>query len=77
MKEQSAVRGNGGLVFHATGDQEYRCHPYALFLNTRGWDCWRVDRSHERCLGRELTISQAMKLAEQDAKNAQTIAPAR
>lgn len=56
------------LIFHATAPMEYRCHPYAIHWSIRGWELWNMSRSKRACLGRELTMSQAIKLAELDAK---------
>lgn len=54
------------MIFHATTQFEYRCHPYALFLNTRGWDCWVMSRHTSKCLGREMTLNEGIKACEDD-----------
>lgn len=54
------------MIFHATAPMEYRCHPYAIFWKTRGWDCWVMSRNRSKCLGREMTLSEGIKACEED-----------
>lgn len=54
------------MIFHAVGAMEYRCHPYAIHWTTRGYDAWNMSK-RKACLGRELTIAEAMDACEQDA----------
>jgi hypothetical protein len=36
-----------------------------------GWSVWNYDKA-KACLGRDMTVSEAMKLAENDAKASRT-----
>lgn len=54
------------MIFHATAPMEYRCHPYAIFWKTRGWEAWIMQKRRSACLGRELRIGEAMAACERD-----------
>lgn len=61
------------MQFHATSPMEFRCHPYAIHWTVKGWTVWNMSR-RKACLGRDLTMSEALAVAEKD-KNEQICSP--
>jgi hypothetical protein len=59
-------RLHGRMLWHADSPSIYRCGDYALHWTTMGWALWNYSR-RKAIIGRDLTISEAMELAEQDA----------
>jgi hypothetical protein len=58
------------MIFHAATQQLWKAGDYRLYWGIRGWDAARWDGEDMTYLGRELTISEAMKLCESDASSA-------
>jgi hypothetical protein len=55
------------MIWNANGPMSYRSGQYRIYWTTRGWDLWIYGDS---CLGRELRLGDAMKLAEADQAHA-------
>lgn len=53
------------MIFHADSNQTYRCGDYGIYWGTRGWTVYNYAK-RKACLGKDLTISQAMAVAEKD-----------
>lgn len=51
------------MIWIASGDQSYTCGHYGIHWTTFGYETWITGK---KCLGRQLSISQAMQLAEDD-----------
>jgi hypothetical protein len=50
------------MIFHAISQSQFLCAPYRISLTTYGWSLWK----RKRCLGREMTISEALSRAKAD-----------
>jgi hypothetical protein len=60
------------MVFHADGKETYRCGDYGIHWTVVGWETWCIRKGRRKaCLGREMTISQAMAAAQKDADEIQ------
>ena len=55
------------MVFTADDKGDYVCGPYKICWAVPGWSVWNLDR-RKACLGRDLTISEAMSVAEKDSQ---------
>ena len=53
------------MVWKADTNHSYASPPYRLCWTIRGWTVWNYKRQ-DACLGRDLTISRAMQVAEDD-----------
>ena len=62
------------LIWHADSKESYSHPPYKLYWESGTWSLWNYDR-RKACLGRGMTISEAMNLAEQDRQLQSEVKP--
>jgi len=53
------------MIWHASDKECYVAGPYKLYWTISGWSLWDYSQ-RKACLGRDLTIGDAMALAEKD-----------
>lgn len=54
------------MQFHALGPLEYRCDRYGIHWAVQGWQAWVMSPCYSKCLGRDLTLPEALAKCEED-----------